>query len=542
MANKNNIEASAPAKKRKYNRKKKQERISVAEVVEKYSMSEAEHEYFSQKEHFKAKKEIGTLPYRDVNKAPQRTFQIYSKERLRQYLRNPVAQEANIRHLSQFLYRVSYPYRRIIHYFAEMFDSTAYTAIPKSVSMQKKPSDKKVIKDYEKVIQQLEKMNMPMQIFKMLVIAWREDIAYGYTYEDDAAFFIMPLDSDYCRISSYNYDGTLNFAFDFSYFDANPYDLDWWDPEFKQKYNKWKNGTAEQWQQLDVNKTFCIKINLDDIGMILPPFVALFEPIIDLIDLQSIESVKEALSAYKMVYMIAETLEKAERPNQFKVDLDLVAKYYKVLQDSLPEEVASAISLTKIDTIDFKGTTTDDVNMISNSMANLFQNGGVSQILDRKNISGSVAFTAAMISDTMYALKPLLPQIEAWVNRYISFRLGSVTTKIKYLMVSPYTKQTYKESVVNAAQYGVPVKLQVAAMHDIDPLEAYQTQYLENTILKCHSEWIPLLSSFTQSSTARTDEQIKSIEKDTGDNGKDETEEENASDASEEDVPSEEVQ
>lgn len=533
MAKENNTVASAPVKKKRtYNRKKKQ--LDVENIAKKYSVVEAEDMKF------KAKKALETLQYQDVNRSPSRTFQIYSKERLRTYMRNPVAQEANIRNLSRFLYRVSYPYRRIIHYFAEMFDPTAYTAVPKGVSMIKKPSDKKVIKDYEQVITELEKMNMPMQIFKMLVIAWREDIAYGYTYENDAAFFIMPLDPDYCRISSYNYDGTINFAFDLGYFDSHQEYLEWWDPEFKQRYNKWKNGTAEEWQELDINRTFCIKINMDDIGLILPPFVALFEPIIDLIDLQSIEAVKEALSAYKMVVLKAETLERAERPNQFKVDLDLAVEYFKKFRNNLPDEVASGISLLDFDTIDFKGTSTDDVNMISNSMANLFQNAGVSQILDRRNISGQVAFTAAMISDTMYALRPILPQIEAWVNRYISYALnGNVMTRIKYLMVSPYTKATYKDSVVNAAQYGVPVKLQIAAMHSTDPLESYQTQYLENEILKCHSEWIPLLSSFTQSSTARTDEQIKNITKDdeqSADDEKDPNAEEETTDNTEEGV------
>jgi len=518
MPKKVNTEASAPEKrKRKYNRKKK-EQLDVEAIAAEFAKREVERE----REFFKKNKPLDQLQFRDFTKTPSRTFQIFSKERLRTYMRNPVSQEANIRNLSRFLYRVSYPYRRIVHYFAEMFDSTAYTAVPKGVSMLKKPSDKKVIKDYEQVIAELEKMNMPMQIFKMLVIAWREDIVYGYTYENDSAFFLMPLDPDYCRISSYNYDGTINFAYDFAYFDAYPDDLEWWDSEFKEKYNKWKNGTEEQWQQLDANKTFCLKINMDDLGLILPPFVALFEPIIDLIDLQSIEAVKEALSAYKLVYMTAETLERAERPNQFKVDLDMAVAYYKKFKDSLPDEVASGISLLPIDTVDFKGTTPEDTNMISNSMANLFQNGGVSQILDRKNMSGAVPFTAAMISDTMYALRPLLPQIEAWVNRYINYSLNGASTRIKYLMVSPYTKQTYKESVVNAAQYGVPVKLQIAAMHSTDPLESYQTQYLENGILKCHSEWIPLLSSFTQSSTARTDEQIKNI---TGEGSEEKTDE-----------------
>lgn len=496
-------EAADPPKKRG---PKKASQLDVEEIARR--TSEYEREYAT----FKAKKDAEeVLKMRDITKGQNVSFTIYNKERLRQFMRNPVTNEANIRKISQFLYRMSYPYRRIIHYFAEMFDPTAFTAVPKGVSMQKASNDKKTIKDFERVVAQIEKMNMPMQIFKMLVIAWREDVAYGYTYENDDAFFIMPLDPDYCRIASYNYDGTINIAFDFSYFRANPVYLEYWDPEFTQKYNAWVNGTAEQWQELDRTRTFCIKVHLDDTRVIIPPFVALFEPIIDLIDLQSIEAVKEALSVYKMVYMTAETLERAELPNQFKVDLDNAVAYYKEFAKGLPDEVAHGITLLPVDTIEFEGTSSDDVNMISNAMSNFFKNANVSQILNKDNISGSVAFTAAMLSDTMYALKPLLPQIEAWVNRYIGYQLGTVNTKIKYLMVSPYTKETYKDSVIKAGQYGVPVKLQIAAMHNIDPLEAFQTQHLENNIYKIHSEWIPLLSSFTQSSTTRTDEQIANI-------------------------------
>ena len=104
-----------------------------------------------------------------------------------------------------------------------------------------------------------------------------------------------------------------------------------------------------------------------------------------------------------------------------------------------------------------------------------------------------------MISDTVMANNIVLPQIEVWVNRYINYVLGNVNSRIKYLPVSPYTKDSYLSKVMNAAEYGIPVKMQAAALLNLDPLETYSMEYLENEVLKLHETWLPLNSSHTQS-------------------------------------------
>ena len=49
----------------------------------------------------------------DLTKTETRTFTVFSKDKLRQYMQNPKTNESNLRNLSRFLYRVSHNYRRL---------------------------------------------------------------------------------------------------------------------------------------------------------------------------------------------------------------------------------------------------------------------------------------------------------------------------------------------------------------------------------------------------------------------------------------------
>lgn len=432
----------------------------------------------------------------DLTKTETRNFTIFSKEKLRTYMKNPKSNESNIRNLSRFLYRVSHNYRRLIAYNAEMVDLTAVSVIPR-ISLIEDIDEESVLTEYYNTATQLEKMAMHSEILKCLIIAWREDAFFGYTYEDDSGFFIYPLDGDYCRISSVNFDGTLNFAFDFSYFRSHSSDLEYWDKEFSQKYNKYLSDNTLRWQELEPSRTMCIKINIDDIGLIIPPFIGLFENLIDLIDLQSLESIKDDLSIYKLLVARMETLTNADEPDDFAVDIDTAIDYYNRLAESLPECVSSAISPLPIDTIEFKDDQTEDVNRISTATSNLFKMSGGSQILDNET-TGTTITEAKILCDTMMALRPVLPQVEKWVNRYLTYIMND-HSRIKYIEVSPYTKDKKKKNLLESGQNGVPVKLAIAALDGFTPLEVHSLDVLENTILKLHETWLPLQNSYVQS-------------------------------------------
>ena len=441
----------------------------------------------------------------NLSKTESITYSTFSKDKLRNYLKNPKTNEQNLRELSQFLYRMSNQYRRIIHYYAEMIDLNAYMVIP--IRDYGDTSDKKeqYLKRYNTTLKYIRKMNMSSQIMKCLITAWREDAFFGYVYEDNDSFYIMPLEGKYCRISSVNYDGSLNFAFDFSYFRSHSDDLDYWDEEFTKKYALYQENVRDnRWQELDRDRTICLKVNVDDVHLVIPPFVQLFSQIIDLIDLQSIQSVKDELSIYKLLVARMETLSGTDEPDDFAVDVDTAMDYYTKLESNLPECVSSCISPLPIDVIEFKGNTTEDVDMISNSMSNLFKAAGVAQILDAEHLSGDEAFKAAILADANMALKILLPQIQVWHNHYLQNHVRNACP-IKYIEVTPSTKETVMAQYAEAAQYGVPVKLAYASLLGLDPLEANSLTYLENDCLGLTENWLPLQSSHTQSGLITTE-------------------------------------
>lgn len=456
-------------------------------------MREFQKEALKKELYTKAKQAINLL---DLTKTQTRSYTIYNKENLRTYMQNPMSNENRLRNLSRFLYRVSQPYRRLINYNAQQVDLTAMTISP-NIDITQQNDKNTVLKDYYDTCVEVDKMHLHEEIHKMLVTAWIEDASYGYIYEDDTGFFIYPLDGEYCKVSSTNMDGTFNIAFDFSYFKKRQELLEYWDSEFKKKYNAYEGNSKLKWQELDPERTICIKVGYEDPTLCIPPYIGLFESIIDNIDLQSIVSVKDELSIYKLLVARLNHMSGSDNPDDFEVDIDIALDYYKKFEAALPDCVSAVISPLPIDPIEFKGTTTDDTDMIANSMSNLFKISGGSMVLNDEK-SGASIFRAHIIADMMQALKPLLGQIEKWTNRHLYYMLSNPSI-VKYLETSPWMKNEKKKELIESAQYGVPVKMAVAALDGFSPLEVLRMQFLENDTLGLHDTWIPLQSSYTQS-------------------------------------------
>lgn len=444
----------------------------------------------------------------DLENIPSKTYTVYNKESLRTYLRNPLSDNnsKNLRKLSQFLYVLSAQYRRLISYFASMIDLTAYSVIP-NINMVDENDDEKILQDYEATLRWLEKMNLAGQIFSQLVTVFREDVFYGYIYYDESSehdvnsFLVLPLDPDYCRISSVNYDGTLNMAFDFTFFNnsSNAKYLEWWDKEFTTKYNAYDSDSSLRWQELDPNRTWVLKFNYDQNDRVIPPFAAIFESLIDLIDLQSIVSAKDQLSIYKLLVAKIDTISGTNDPDDFAVDLNTAVDFYNKMAGKLPPEIGIVLSPMEVIPIDFEKSNTDDVNQIAKANSNLWEAAGVSQILDNDKLTGASAVRAAQLLDGLYAQNPLLWQIEARVNRWLDFILPDNGMRVKYIPVTPYNKSEKITELKDAASLGLPVKTQYMSLLGVSPLEAYSMSYLENNILKLQDNWkYPLQSSYTQ--------------------------------------------
>ena len=442
----------------------------------------------------------------DLTQSTTKTWTVFSKDSLRTYLQNPYAanSQTNLRNLAKFLYTLSFPLRRIINYFASLPDFSMYK-VNLDFSLVEENDEESLLQDYEDACRLVRKMNLDINMFKLLVIAWREGIVYFQPYQDDdGTLLMMPLDSQYCKVGSIGYNNLLHVAFDFSYFNgSNSFYLDIWDPEFKKKYNAYQRDNTLRWQELDTARAF--KIDISDLDLIIPTFASLFEGLIDLIDLQSLIAVKDSLDIYKLLVMKIPLL-KSNNPDDLALNLALAQKFYSKALGILPEEIGLILSPgMDIESVSFDKNATSDTNAIADSYQNLMEQTGISQIFDSSRLTGASSVKMSMLSDALMATKGLLQQVAAFVNERIQMEYANSVAYIKFIDTVTYTKDDRIAQIKDAASLGLPVKQEYMTLLGYDPLETIASDWLETKLGLSVDKFIhPLVSSHTQSGDSDT--------------------------------------
>lgn len=440
----------------------------------------------------------------DLTKNKNITYTTYSRESLRSYLKNPASEsnQKNLRKLSNYLYTVSHVYRRLINFKAYQPQLKSWTVYP-DISLTEEPDEENILQNYERVTRYVRNMDMESQILKCMLRAWKDDVVFGFCYGDpekDGEFFIHILDPDYCKISSQQYyKGVLNFAFDFSFFSGNnSYYLDVYDPIFKKMYNKYQADSSLRWQELPIENTFCLKINIDNLDYPIPPLSGLFDSIISLTDLQAVQDLKDELEAYKLIYAKIETISGTKDVDDFEIDLDLANAFYEKLQAMMPDGINLALSPMKLEAVDLGSDSTNDVNIISKAYENIINaNGGI--VLNQNKITNSASFKLALLFDSMDAMAPVT-QINSWVNLWIKNHIGETGMIVEFSDVSPYFIDDRIDKLLKLGQYGLPVKLELASLANTDPVKERGMSFMEKVLGLGATDWNkPLVSSNVQS-------------------------------------------
>jgi hypothetical protein len=442
----------------------------------------------------------------DLTSNSTKTWTVFNKETLRSYLQNPYAasSQASLRNLAKFLYTLSFPLRRIVNYFAGLPDFSAYK-VNLDFSLIEDNDEESLLQDYEDAVRFIRKMNLELNMFKLLVIAWREGIVYFQPYQDDdGTMLLMPLDSQYCKVSSVGYNGLLHVAFDFSFFrGSNSFYLDIWDKEYQQKFRKFESDTSLRWQELETARA--IKIDIADVDLIISPFASLFEGLIDLIDLQSLIAVKDSLDIYKLLVMKIPLL-KTTNPDDLALNLNLAKKFYNLALESLPEEIGLILSPgMDVDSISFDKNATSDTNAVADSYQNLMEQTGISQIFDSSRLTGASSVKMSMLADALMATRGIMKQVEAFVNERILIQFPNSVAYIKFIDTTTYTKDERITQIKDAASLGLPVKQEYMTLLGYDPLETMASEWLETKLGMSIDKFMhPLVSSHTQSGDSDT--------------------------------------
>src|SRR5699024_4751384 len=267
---------------------------------------------------------------------------------------------------------------------------------------------------YFKTLLEIDKMNLKYEFHKVLKVAFKEDIYFGYVIENKDSTFFMPLDGDLCKISSIE-DGIYNFAFDFSYFDRNKDELAKFPKEFKQKYRLYKMDTSNPYIELDSENTICIKVN-DEVTYPLIPFSSVFESILDWDDYRKLKKQKTKMDNFLLLAMKIPQGDK-NQVDHFTIDLNTAHDFYELLIDSLPEGVSAALNPMELEAIKMEKSR-NDTDTIAQAQRDIYSSANVPQQVfnSDKNSAAGINKAITVAEQVVFGLQR---QLQTWVNRRI---------------------------------------------------------------------------------------------------------------------------
>lgn len=426
----------------------------------------------------------------NVGKNGNYTFMRYTKDLIKRYVSNPYNYQNEIREVSRFLYRTSTLYKKIVLYHATM-PLYNYQITQKSNILVDGDYEKSM-KEYQKVIKRLNAFNIKKTFTEMMINLIVDGVYYGfvYSFKDDGAF-IHRLDPRYCRIIGKNEASQWVYAFDMQYFavgdniifvDPNAgYPDQLWDEVFQEGWKLYNTDKKKnRWQVLPTNRTICALAN-DESEMFYPQplFEGIFPQLLDVMDYEQLMADKAVLENYILLVSKIPLIEKSDRVDDFAVSLELVQEMQKLIDDAVPDLVGTAYSPLDVNMIEFRrSNTTDDVDMVANSINNVFTQSGATKLaVAGGDITNQVGLKQAIANDmaiTFMLVTRLEDNFSYWIKRNIT---EHVTFKIH--RQTWYNKDEYIQTKKDAATLGGSA-LDYLTSLDMSPFEAFNQLLFEN--------------------------------------------------------------
>lgn len=470
---------------------------SAAEVQQWYEKNKQSIENFAD-----ATKAITTL--RDVTRTSTKTISTINKDNLKTYISNIGSNEANLRSTARYLYYRSNVFYRLVNWYADMWDLRCRKVVPK-YDLVKNGDNKKMLKSFNDTLDVLDRMNLQGNMTEVFLNVYVQDVYFGLKYLDDTGMFFFPLEPDECIIDSRYSTGDFGFSIDMSKFrNAQRQKLiEYLGSPLKEMYSEYER-TNVKYVHCPDEYAVCFKFRTDSWDTVIPPFLPIFLQLAALEDLVDIQAEADALSIYKLIYIPMKVLSGTKNVNDFEISPTIIKKYYERLIDDnmIPDNVSAAmVPGDELKTIDFSKTVDSDTNSVEKASNQVLQTAGGGAVLNANNITSTAAFEAWLKAETEFAMSTLLPQVNGFCNRMLSYELSN-PSKVEHFEVSVYTKDKLAEQLLESCKYSFSNRLAYNTCLGISEKDTMALEYLENQILGLPTLMNhPLTSSFTQSGT-----------------------------------------
>ena len=354
---------------------------------------------------------VKNLFLQNVSKTTSRSFTQYTKSLVKQYLQNPQTNKDRLRGLSQYLFRASTLYRKIILYYACMPLYNYY--VTEKIDLTKTYNVNKSAKNYANIIQKLQQINFKHEFSQMIALAILNGAYFGFVYDTGDGVFFHTLDPQYCKIKGKDLVGNWIISFDMTYFSQGSnsefvegIDGDTsgcWDDVFVQAWNEYQaDKQNKRYAVLPTEKTMCLLSSLDDeFDLCLPFFMGIFLLLMDCEDYADIMADKTALENYKLLVSKIPSID-GDNVDDFKLSLEVTEYFQDMIEDILPSNVGAVRSPMDLEVVNFeKSNTTSDTDMLTKSIENVFNNCGASQLVVAGGSStNSIGLKQAIANDS----------------------------------------------------------------------------------------------------------------------------------------------
>lgn len=435
------------------------------------------------------------------------------RDMVEKMVQDPKNNEVALRRLSQHLYNVQTPYKRLIHYFA---DALTFDWFPIPINATKKDMKSDAFKkDYENIFKWFDKFNVKKEFSKILLGLLLEDAKFTYLREDLDGITLQEMPSDYCIIDSWSWMGYL-YSFNMLYFQQVGVDIDGFAPEFRKFYrqamdmkknnNYYPNITPElrdgqwfYWQQINPENGWVFKFHNNSAGLV-PPFLGLFVDGIELDTFKQLQRSKDHLDNYKIIFGTIPrhkdgTNKSGNSKDDFALDPKTAANYSKNIKASMPDQVDfKAAPFENLQAFDFQNANSRE-NIVGSAMKNFYRTAGADQSLFNAEKPNASTMKASTRIDSAF-VERLYEQFET----FCSYHVNKTTSKFKFKICFEGTIFDQEERRANAlelAQNGI-ITPKLASANGMTLMQ------LENSIdlmqaLGFPEKLKPLQSSFTLS-------------------------------------------
>lgn len=416
------------------------------------------------------------------------TYTRFSKEDILSYMQTPSTNEKNLRNASIYMWDASSQYRRLITYYS-MLPRWDYIISPLNFDATKVKADA-FRKQYLKVQNQLDLMNIKHEMSKISKIVYRDGVFYGAIWTNKTSFYVQRINPDYCSLTSI-VDGTWLYSVDMSKIPEKKLPL--YPPEFTTMWNTY-NSSGQKWQPVPEDICFCLKADETILTYSIPPWASTLPMLYDIETYKALQETATKIANYKLLGMKI-PLNEDGTP---QVDWKLADQYYRQLCNVLPPYVGAFISPMETSEYEFERSgNTSDVDTVSRAEEQYWFNTGTSALLHGSNTSNTAGALKLSIRSDEQIAYDFMNQTERLINRILKAISGTMKFQINFLPTTIYNQEEQVKLLKEAATLGVPgTKSAYAAAVGIKQSILPGMAFLEDAMFDS-STWIPLTSGYT---------------------------------------------